>query len=191
MIAPTPPPNTPPTISGTPSTQVEAGQSYSFTPTASDTDGDALSFSIQNKPSWATFSVSTGQLSGTPASSDVGTDTGIVISVSDGTTSAALPAFSITVTAAPSPPANGSVTLDWTAPTMNTDGTPVTDLAGYTILYGSSPSALTQSVTISSGATTSYTVQGLASGTWYFAVVADATDGSQSAPTNVVTTTVP
>jgi hypothetical protein len=92
--------NRAPVISGTPATSVTAGQAYDFTPTASDPDGQALTFSITNKPSWATFSTSTGRLSGTPASADVGTDSGIVITVSDGSLTASLPAFSITVQAA-------------------------------------------------------------------------------------------
>ena len=58
--------NNPPEISGTPSTSVAEGVGYHFTPTASDPDGDNLSFSILNQPTWASFSASTGTLSGTP-----------------------------------------------------------------------------------------------------------------------------
>ena len=92
------PTNHPPTISGSPPTTVAVGQTYSFTPTASDPDGDKLSFSIANRPSWATFNNATGALIGTPGSSNVGTFSNIVISVSDGTTTAQLPGFSIQVT---------------------------------------------------------------------------------------------
>jgi hypothetical protein len=75
----------------------------------------------------------------------------------------------------------GTATLSWVPPTLNTDGTPVTSLSGYHIYYGTSPSALTQSVAISDATTTSYGMTGLASGTWYFAVAADAADGTESA----------
>jgi len=136
-------------------------------------------------PAWATFSIATGQVSGTPAVTDVGTYSGIVISVSDGVSSAALPAFSITVAAAP-----GNANLSWTAPTSNTNGTALTDLSGYTISYGTSPTALTQSVTITDPTATSYTITGLAAGTWYFAIAATASDGTQSAPTSVVSETI-
>ena len=98
-----------PQISGTPATTVNVGSSYSFTPTASDSGGGALSFSIQNLPSWARFSSTTGQLSGTPAASNAGTYSGITISVSDGQASAALPAFSIAV--ANTPPSGTATTL--------------------------------------------------------------------------------
>ena len=79
---------------------MRAGTAYTFTPAASDPDGDKLTFSVSNRPSWLSFSSSTGTLSGTPGAANVGTYSNIVISVSDGMTSAALPAFSIQVTAA-------------------------------------------------------------------------------------------
>ena len=92
--------NKPPVIGGSPETSVKSGALYSFTPTASDPDvGAVLTFSISNKPAWASFSASTGTLSGTPARTDVGVTSGIVISVSDGTVSASLPAFTVTVVA--------------------------------------------------------------------------------------------
>jgi hypothetical protein len=94
--------NTAPVIGGTPATSVMAGSTYSFQPTATDADGDSLTFSITNKPSWASFSSSTGQLSGTPATS--GSYSNIVISVSDGQASASLAAFTIAVQAANDPP---------------------------------------------------------------------------------------
>jgi len=171
-----------PTIGGTPPTQVTAGQAYSFTPTASGPAGTTLSFSITNMPAWAAFNASTGALTGTPSSSYVGTFSNIQISVSDGTQSAALPAFSIQVNAAAT---NGSAVLSWVAPTTNTDGTPLTDLAGFIINYGTSPSALTQSVTVSGASATGYTVQGLSAGVWYFTVTAYTSVNTQSAPSNV------
>ncbi|MEJ2610337.1 MAG: putative Ig domain-containing protein [Candidatus Thiodiazotropha sp.] len=94
----TPPPkNTRPVISGTPRTQVAEGQAYSFRPTASDADNDDLTFSIVNRPAWARFNSSTGQLSGTPNHNNSGTTRNVRISVSDGTARASLSAFNITV----------------------------------------------------------------------------------------------
>jgi large repetitive protein len=88
-----------PTISGTPATTVAQDTAYSFVPTATDVDADTtLTFSIVNKPSWAAFNTATGALTGTPGNSDVGVTSGIVISVSDGSLSAALPAFNLEVT---------------------------------------------------------------------------------------------
>jgi Tfp pilus assembly protein PilX len=73
---------------------------------------------------------------------------------------------------------------------LNTDGTTLTDLSGYTIRYGTSPTALTQSVTITDPTATTHTITGLAAGTWYFEIAANASDGTQSAPTGVVSATI-
>ncbi len=90
--------NDAPVINGTPNNSVAQNAVYSFTPTASDIDvGTSLSFSITNQPTWTTFSAVTGALIGTPGNDDVGTTTGVVITVSDGILSASLPAFNITV----------------------------------------------------------------------------------------------
>ena len=93
--------NDPPLINGTAPVSVPPGTSYAFAPTASDGDGDALLVSIANKPPWADFNTATGTLSGTPSLSDVGKYDNIVISVSDGEFTSALPSFSITVTSLP------------------------------------------------------------------------------------------
>src|SRR5687768_1705669 len=82
-----------PRISGTPATSVIVGQTYNFRPTASDADGNRLTFSIANKPGWASFSTSTGQLTGVPYSEHTKTWSGVTISVTDGTTRVSLPAF--------------------------------------------------------------------------------------------------
>jgi hypothetical protein len=102
--------STAPTITGTPATAAVAGSRYSFQPAAADVDHDALVFSIRNRPGWAAFDATTGLLAGTPASGDAGVYTGIVISVSDGSSSASLPAFEITAAPAPtgSSPGNGN-----------------------------------------------------------------------------------
>lgn len=87
-----------PLISGTPTTTVPAEESYRFTPVARDIDGNPLTFSIGNKPSWASFDAVTGRLAGTPGLEDVGLTEGIVITVSNGDKSATLPTFSLRVT---------------------------------------------------------------------------------------------
>ena len=124
--------NNSPLISGNPPPAVLVSEFYDFVPNASDPDGDSLTFTVTNKPNWANFDSSTGRLSGQPTLGNVGTIANIVISVSDGTTSRSLRAFSVTV----SQTALGNVTLSWVAPNQNTDGSALTDLAGYKIFYG-------------------------------------------------------
>jgi hypothetical protein len=179
-----------PVITGTPATSVVAGSTYKFQPTAKDPDGKTLSFSVKNKPSWATFSISTGLLDGTPTTSQTGAYDGIVISASNGTATSALPAFNVSVTKTTTS-TTGSVTIDWVAPTKNTNGSALTDLAGFRIYYGTSPSSLTQLVQVSSSTQTTTTIGNLAAGTWYFGGVAYTTTGAQSTMSSVVSTSVP
>jgi len=175
------PGNQPPVISGTPATTVTSGQNYSFTPTASDPDGQTLSFSITNKPSWASFNAASGALSGAPAAAAVGTYSNIVISVSDGAATVSLPPFAITVIAA-----SNTAELYWSKPTFNEDGTQLTDLAGYKIRYGTLPGALNQVVNVVGAAVTSASIEGLAAGTWFFSITSYASGDVESAPTGTV-----
>ena len=177
--------NRAPTISGAPATAVGVNSAYSFRPTAADADGDTLSYTIANKPSWASFSTTTGQLSGTPTSAYVGSYSNISISVSDGKTSTSRPAFAIAVNAVSA----GGAALSWTPPTQNTDGTALTDLAGYRIYFGKSADTLTQMIQVNAGLA-SYVVDDLDPGTYYFAVRAYTSSGSESANSNVATKVV-
>ncbi|WP_129641666.1 putative Ig domain-containing protein [Peristeroidobacter agariperforans] len=179
--------NRAPTISGTPATTTSAGAAYSFQPKGSDPDGNTLAYSISNRPSWATFNNSTGQLSGTPSAANAGTYSNIAISVSDGKLSASLASFSITVVQA----SNGSATLSWTPPTQNTDGTSLTNLAGYRIVYGRTATSLDQTVQVATAGTSRYTVTGLSSGTWYFRVKAYNSSGAESDVSNAGQKTIP
>jgi hypothetical protein len=87
-----------PTISGTPDISVVQGGTYSFIPDANDSNSADLTFTIQNKPSWATFSETTGELSGTPENSEVGVYNNIIISVTEASDTVSLSAFNIEVT---------------------------------------------------------------------------------------------
>ena len=184
---PPPPTNRAPTISGSPPTALVVGQSYDFTPSASDPDGDPLTFSIQNRPAWATFSAATGRLNGTPGAGDVGQFSNVQISVSDGRgAQASLNAFSIAVNQI----AMGSATLSWNPPTANADGTPITDLAGYRIYYGRSASGLDELVVISNPGTTRWVVDNLSATTWFFSMTSYNTAGIESARSPVVSRTL-
>ena len=183
-------------IAGTPATQAAIGQVYSFTPTVTGSaESSTVGFSIQNKPLWATFNTSTGRLEGTPGSADLGNFPNIVISASTGSVNASLGGFTITVLKPGTTGTTGTpqtlkaVTLNWEAPTTNTDGTPLNDIAGYTIRYGTGAAHLFKSVNVGRP-TTSYTLQNLTSGVWFFAVSAYTTGGAQGNPSEVVSTTV-
>jgi len=81
-----------------------------------------------------------------------------------------------------------AVTLSWNAPNSNTDGTPLTDLSGYEIYYGTSSGNYAHSVNV--GNVRSYTFANLSAGTYYFVATAYNTSGVESAYSNEVIKTV-
>jgi hypothetical protein len=182
----TAPANRAPTISGTAPTSVTVGSAYSFQPTASDADGDKLTFSIANKPSWATFNTTTGRLTGTPSASHVGSYSNIRISVSDGKATTTLASFSITVNQI----GLGNATITWQPPTTNTDGSSLTNLAGYRIYYGTTTDSVPRTIQIPNPGATAYVIEDLAPGMWYFAVSAYNSAGAESEMSSIVNKTV-
>jgi hypothetical protein len=86
--------------------------------------------------------------------------------------------------------APGTVTLTWIAPTGNTNGTPLTDLAGYHIHYGTTQGSLTKVIDLAGTATTEYEVAGLAPGTYYFTVSAYTAMGTESAESDIGNKTI-
>jgi hypothetical protein len=171
--------NQAPTISGSPLTSAKVNQAYSFQPSASDPEGDTLTFQVSNKPAWATFDSRTGRLGGTPSTSSTGVFSDVRITVSDGRASSALAPFSIAVTDSQT---TGSATLSWQPPTSNTDGSPLTNLAGYVVRYGTAPDALDIQVRINNPGLVTYVVSDLTPATWYFQVVAYNSVGVESSP---------
>ena len=168
--------NSPPVLSGMPDGTVLENAFYDFMPNSSDPDGDSLTFTITNKPAWADFDPTTGALYGTPSTADVGQYSSIKIAASDGKATAELPAFAIEVTST----GVAAVTLNWQAPTENTDGTPLTDLAGYRIYYGVNSANLGNVIEVSNPGITTYVVDGLTPDIWYFASTALNSRGMES-----------
>ena len=146
-IAVNSPPNTPPVISGTPPTSATAESAYAFQPTASDPDGDTLTFSVANEPAWAAFSATTGRLSGTPTASQVGTY-------------------------------------------ANVDGSPLTNLSGYRVYWGTAVGDYPNSVTLNNPGLASYVVENLGPGNYYFVVSALSSAGTESSFSNVGSKTI-
>jgi Putative Ig domain len=175
-----------PTIQGTPVATVLVGQAYSFQPSINDPNGDTLTITAQNVPGWATFNAQNGRISGTPASADIGSYSNITIRVADATNTATLGPFTITVSAS----VQGAATLSWTPPTQNSDGSTLTDLAGYEIMYGRSSNDLDQTVSLTNPSINTYVVDNLTSGTWFFAVLSRNSSGVTSPLSNVAQKTI-
>jgi hypothetical protein len=177
-------------LSGTPAASVTAGNAYSFKPTVAA--GGTVTFSVHGQPAWMTFDSSTGALTGTPTTSQEGSTGQITITGSNGTSSASIGPFTVQVNAPPKAPAAtpGSAALSWIAPTHNTDGSLITDLSGYHIYYGTEADALTTMITVDGGASTTYTVNGLSAGTYFFSVVAYNAEGMDSPDSNLESKTI-
>jgi Putative Ig domain len=174
-------------INGSPVTTATVGQAYSFQPTVASAASTALKFSIADTPAWAKFDPTSGKLTGTPSASQVGTYKGITISVVAGATTAALPAFSIVVTEGNS---QSNVTLSWQAPTENADGSALVDLKGYKVHYGSASKTYSDTIQVANPGLTTFVVQNLNAGKYYFAVTAYNSTGQESSLSPEVSTQV-
>lgn len=86
----------------------------------------------------------------------------------------------------------GSTTskLSWTPPTQNTDGSALTDLAGYRILYGPSATSLGQTIDLPNASLTTYTVTNLTAGNWFFSVRTFNASGVESVNSTVAQKTL-
>jgi hypothetical protein len=142
---------------------------YSFNAEVAGNARGTVSYSIQNKPNWATFNTVTGELKGTPTATGKFTD--ISIKASDGYSTATTEPFSIDVV-----DKQLRVTLAWAAPTQNQDGSSLNNLAGFAIHYGVSPTELTKVVKVASSNARSYLFTDLAKGTTYYFAVAAVND---------------
>jgi len=84
----------------------------------------------------------------------------------------------------------GSANVSWAIPTKNTDGSTLTDLAGFKVRFGTSASALTQTQSVNNPSATSTTVPALSTGTWYFSVRAVNSSQVESGDSNVAQKTI-
>ena len=81
---------------------------------------------------------------------------------------------------APNSSTMGSAEVSWSAPTATVDGSPLNDLAGYRIYYGTDPDNLRHQIDIADPSVRVWTVDGLTPGNWHFAVTAVRSGGNES-----------
>jgi hypothetical protein len=78
------------------------------------------------------------------------------------------------------PASAATVTLNWQAPTENSDGSPLTDLSGYKIYYGASAGNYSSNIPVPNPGLTTYVVENLLPGRYYFAVTSYNSQGVES-----------
>lgn len=84
----------------------------------------------------------------------------------------------------------GAAMLSWVPPSENTDGSVLTDLAGYRIYYGTGPNTLTEVVDVPTVGITDFVIDNLTAGTYYFSIRAYTAAGIESALSNIVSDTI-
>ena len=85
----------------------------------------------------------------------------------------------------PAPPSQpGAATLEWTVPTTQTNGATLADLAGYRIHYGKTAGSLDKTIEVRNPSISTYVIENLAPGTYYFAVTAFNARGHESDRSN-------
>ncbi|TVP83865.1 fibronectin type III domain-containing protein [Thioalkalivibrio sp.] len=75
--------------------------------------------------------------------------------------------------------------VSWTPPVQRTDGSALTDLAGYRVYYGKALNSMSRIIEIRNPGQTSQFIDDLNTGTWYFAVTAYTRDGLESEMSNL------
>jgi hypothetical protein len=86
--------------------------------------------------------------------------------------------------------AGTSLTLGWVAPTQNSNGSPITDLAGYKIHYGTASANYTKVVAVSNPSLSRYVLDSLESGTYFFAITAYNSKGIESTLSGEISATM-
>jgi hypothetical protein len=80
----------------------------------------------------------------------------------------------------PAPGGEKSVTLNWSPPAMNTDGSPLTDLSGYKVFYGTASRQYFTPLPVPDPHVASTVIDGLAPGHWYFSIKSVSASGAES-----------
>ena len=177
------------TISGTPPATATVGTEYYFVPVVQNANQKELQFNYVSRPAWSGDYMGSGAIIGTPTAPGVYPD--IQIQAWDGEHFAVTAPFTITVLGAGTTAPPPSAALSWSKPTQNADGTPLTNLAGYIVRYGTNVGALTEQISVSSPNTTQLEIDDLSPGNWYFEVAAVNTADTESAFSSAVSEAFP
>ena len=90
----------------------------------------------------------------------------------------------------PVPTAARAVTLSWSAPLLNSDGSVLRDLAGFKIYYGQNANVMANAISITNASVSTFIVENLTPGTWYFGITAVNSQGFESQTSNMAIKTI-
>ena len=154
--------------------------------------GVALAGCGSNESGSSTAATSTTSTSTTGSTPPTAADSGTGTSTSgSSTTSGSTTTTGSAGSTPPSTPVAGtSLTLGWVAPTQNSNGTPITDLAGYKIHYGTTSANYTKVVAVSNPSLSRYVLDSLESGTYFFAITAYNSKGIESTLSGEISATM-
>ncbi|MDB6009814.1 MAG: sericin-like [Gammaproteobacteria bacterium] len=159
--------------------------------------GVALAGCGSNESGSSTAATSTTSTSTTGSNPQTAADSSTSGSstTSGSTTSGSTTSGSTTTTGSSSTPpttpvAGTSLTLGWVAPTQNSNGSPITDLAGYKIHYGTTSANYTKVVAVSNPSLSRYVLDSLESGTYFFAITAYNSKGIESTLSGEISATM-
>jgi len=88
------------------------------------------------------------------------------------------------------PPTTSSATLTWTPPLTHTDGSALTDLAGYRIYYGTTSGNYSSVITLNNPGLSEYVIDNLPSNTYYMVITAVDSSGIESTYSNEVSKSI-
>jgi hypothetical protein len=163
----------------------ESGSSAAATTTSSTSTTGSTS------PGTITDTTSSGSTTGSTGSGSTTTPPVTTPPVTVTTRPVTTPPVTVTTPPVTTPPATStSVTFGWVAPTQNSNGTPLSNLAGYKIHYGTASENYTQVVALSNPSLSRYVLDSLPSGTYFFAITAYNTQGIESALSGEATATL-
>jgi hypothetical protein len=166
------------TFLGKPPESIAVGEPYAYVPVVTNAIMPDVEFSYINRPSWSGIYRSSGAILGTPT--EPGVYSNIQIQAWDGVNFGVSAPFTIVVSST-----TGSADLRWVKPMLNTDGSPLTNLAGYLIHYGSSTANLDTKLFVDSPDSTALQIDNLSPGKWYFKIAA-VTDTNVQGPFSTV-----
>jgi hypothetical protein len=158
---------------------------YEYVPEFAGSAGATVAFAVENKPAWATFDESSGILAGTPTAAEVGRTSTVRITATAGGAKSTLE-FELKIVAS----AVGTANVSLDGPQTRTDGSALSNLAGYRIYYGKTATRLDQFVDVNDRAARSADIERLTPGTWYFAATALDVHGFESELTSVSSKTI-